>query len=274
MSYYSLISLMPKAQPLLLDAYPSASVAYSLRKLRTAYSGNCIRVRRTDNTEQDIAFNSSGQLDTVALLAFVGTGALDNGFVTTWYDQSGNGNNGTQTTAIRQPLIVSAGVVNVLNGKPSILSNSTFTSLQSINPFTFSQVYISTVFNRIARVGINDALYIWNGSPFNLLYSNTTFWTGFFGGGTQNTNIPLSVNQKLLTQNNNGTTNIYYDNSVQASSGIVAFTITNKNLEIFGYTPSAYGTRGNMQEFIMYGTSQSSNRAGIETNINSFYTIY
>jgi hypothetical protein len=266
---------MPKASAVtpLLDDYPGASVAYSLRKLRTAYSGNCIRVRRTDLTEQDIAFNSSGQLDTTALLAFVGTGALDNGFVTTWYDQSGNGNNVRQTTAIRQPLIVSAGVVNVLNGKPSILSNSTFTALQSINPFTFSQVYISTVFNRIARVGINDSLYIWNGSPFNQVYSNSTFWTGFVGVN-QNTNIPLSVNQKLLTQNNNGTTNIYYDNSVQTSSLNQAFTITNKTLEIFGYTALTYGTRGNMQEFIMYGTSQSSNRAGIETNINSFYTIY
>ena len=110
---------MPKAQPLLLDLYPSASVAYSLRKLRTAYSGNCIRVRRTDLTEQDIAFNSSGQLDTVALLAFVGTGALDNGFVTTWYDQSGNARNATNATALNQPNIVSAGVVEIQNSKPN-----------------------------------------------------------------------------------------------------------------------------------------------------------
>jgi len=31
---------------LLLDDYPSAAAAYSLRKLRTAYSGSAIRVRR------------------------------------------------------------------------------------------------------------------------------------------------------------------------------------------------------------------------------------
>jgi hypothetical protein len=49
---------MPKAQPLLLDLYPNAAVAYSLRKLRDAYSGSAIRVRRSvDNTEQDFGFD-------------------------------------------------------------------------------------------------------------------------------------------------------------------------------------------------------------------------
>jgi hypothetical protein len=63
---------MPKAQPLLLDLFPNASVAYSLRKLRTAYSGSAIRVRRSsDNAEQNIGF-VGGDLDTQSLLDFVG----------------------------------------------------------------------------------------------------------------------------------------------------------------------------------------------------------
>ena len=75
---------------LLLDTYTGASAAYSLRLLRTAYTGNCIRVRRSsDNAEQDFAFVSN-DLDTASLLTFCGVG---NGFVTTWYDQSGNANN-------------------------------------------------------------------------------------------------------------------------------------------------------------------------------------
>jgi SPP1 family predicted phage head-tail adaptor len=92
------------AASLLLDLYPNASAAYSLRKLRTAYSGSAVRVRRSsDNTEQDIGF-VSGQLDTTSLLAFCGAG---NGFVTTWYDQSGNARDARQTTQATQPQIVS-----------------------------------------------------------------------------------------------------------------------------------------------------------------------
>ena len=76
---------------LLLDSYSGAAAAYSLRKLTSTYTGNAIRVRRSsDNTEQNIGFDAGGNLNTIALLAFVGSG---NGFVTTWYDQSGNSKN-------------------------------------------------------------------------------------------------------------------------------------------------------------------------------------
>jgi hypothetical protein len=66
-----LASLTPPASPLILDTYPNAAVAYSLRKLRTAYSGSAIRVRRpSDNAEQDIGFVGN-DLDTASLLSFV-----------------------------------------------------------------------------------------------------------------------------------------------------------------------------------------------------------
>ena len=48
---------LPPVQ-LLLDTNPGASVAYSLRKLSSAYAGSAIRVRRSsDNTEQNIGLN-------------------------------------------------------------------------------------------------------------------------------------------------------------------------------------------------------------------------
>jgi len=99
-----------KASPLLLDLYPDADAAYSLRKLRTAYSGSAIRVRRSsDNAEQDINFVGN-ELDTGSLLSFVGAG---DGFVSIWYDQSGSGNNITQLTATSQSRIVIGGVLSV-----------------------------------------------------------------------------------------------------------------------------------------------------------------
>ena len=61
----------------LLDLFPNASAAYSLRKLRAAYSGSAVRVRRSsDNTEQDIGFTAQGELDTASLLSFVNSGKL------------------------------------------------------------------------------------------------------------------------------------------------------------------------------------------------------
>jgi trimeric autotransporter adhesin len=108
----------PSAPPAALDNLTSA-VAYSTRQLRTAYTGPLLRVRRSsDNTEADIGYGADGWLDDAALLAHVGAG---DGFVATWYDQSGNGRDATQTTAVRQPSIVTAGVVRVDDaGKPQV----------------------------------------------------------------------------------------------------------------------------------------------------------
>jgi hypothetical protein len=104
---------------LLLDQYSGAAAAYSLRKLRTAYTGSAIRVRRSnDNTEQDIGFTSAGDLDTASLKTFVGA---NSGFVTTWYNQGDSASlDLTQATAANQPRIVNAGTVERRNGYPSI----------------------------------------------------------------------------------------------------------------------------------------------------------
>ncbi len=72
---------------LLLDLYPNAAVAYSLRKLRTAYSGNSVRVRRAvDNTEQDFGFDINGDLDIAGIESFFGNNLLlqSENFNTSW----------------------------------------------------------------------------------------------------------------------------------------------------------------------------------------------
>jgi len=72
---------------LLLDLYPNAALAYSLRKLRTAYSGNSVRVRRAvDNTEQDFGFDINGDLDIAGIESFFGNNLLlqSENFNTSW----------------------------------------------------------------------------------------------------------------------------------------------------------------------------------------------
>ena len=101
-----------------LTSSSPAATAFSMRKLSSAYVGSALNVlRSSDNTTQNIGFTANGDLDTVALKTFVGSG---NGYVTKWYDQSGNGNNLTQSTQAYQPRIVSAGVIDRENGKPFI----------------------------------------------------------------------------------------------------------------------------------------------------------
>ncbi len=96
----------------------SAAGAYSLRRLRGAYTGPALRVRRSsDNAEQDIGFDNDGNLNTASLLAFVGSG---DGFVTVWYDQSGNARDKTQTAAASQPRIVVSGTVQTMGSRPAI----------------------------------------------------------------------------------------------------------------------------------------------------------
>lgn len=107
-----------------LDLVGSAAAALGLRKLRTAYSGNCLKVRRSsDDTTQDIGF-SGGLLDVGSLQTFC---AGTNGFLDTWYDQSGNANNVTQATLADQPQIVSSGAVLTFapNSRPRANFNGT-----------------------------------------------------------------------------------------------------------------------------------------------------
>jgi len=89
----------------LLNLFPNAAAAYSLRSL-DKFINAVVRVRRSsDNAEQDFSENSilSG-----LLTQFVGAG--NNGFVTRWYDQSGNGRDAIQTVLVSQPLIVQNGL--------------------------------------------------------------------------------------------------------------------------------------------------------------------
>lgn len=60
-------------QGLLLDTYPNAEIAYSLRKLRSGYTGPCMSIRRSvDNTLSDIYFDGNGLVDKQAILDWCG----------------------------------------------------------------------------------------------------------------------------------------------------------------------------------------------------------
>jgi len=163
-----LASSQQQAAALLLDVYPGAAAAYSLRKLRTAYTGFCCQVRRSsDNTTQDINFVGN-VIDTTSLLTFCGAG---NGFVSIWYDQSGNGRNANNATLADQPQIVNSGSVISVNSKPSLQIDTTdFLSFTAINLVGASK----TTFGVIKRNSGTSNFFIYGGGVSHYYFSNIT----------------------------------------------------------------------------------------------------
>jgi PKD repeat protein len=257
---------------LLLDLYPSASAAYSLRLLRSAYTGSAIRVRRSnDNTEQDIGFVNN-VLDTTALLSFVGA---NNGFVVTWYDQSGNNRNATQTTQANQPQIVSSGTVLLTNGLPSISFDGTNDSLPIANSFSFSSANYNTFVGKrgasgrrlFGLAGGSGTQYLW------ALWSDNNYYlqartTGYQGSTATDT----TTNQLFLTGLNDGTNMFIYKNGFQIASSFVSFSLATTISSIGNYAVVNFANC-ELQEIVYYNSDQSSNRTGIETNIQTFYGI-
>ena len=251
---------------LLLDDYPNASVAYSLRKLRTAYTGSAIRVRRSnDNAEQDIGFIGN-ELDTTSLTNFVGA---NNGFVTRWYDQSGNANNSTQVTATVQPQIVSSGIILTNNSKPSIFLDNqdslTFTSLTPITTFTVAK--IDTLNYAIHYVLFNSV------TPKGYFYGGT--FTGVNGlgiyDGTAKSITGEDTNTHLGYFNYNGTN---YEVAKDGSAISNLASGSNFDLNYIGRQQTALTLNGQLQEIVIYPSTQSTNKSNIEYNINNYYNIY
>lgn len=95
--------------PDLLEAIVFAR-AYSVRRL-PGYSGKLFTIRRSSD-------NAELAVDSVAeAVAFVGSGS---GYVSVWWDQSGNGRHLVQATLARQPRLINAGVVQTAAGRPSL----------------------------------------------------------------------------------------------------------------------------------------------------------
>lgn len=283
----------------LLNQYPGAAAAYSVRRLSSTYTGNLIEVRRTVSAvtvTADVSFDSnnelsldseisvtSGSSNATNLGEFVAAagysdpdslGSGQNAFVRTWYDQSGNGNDATQTTAANQPQIVSSGSVITENGKPSLSFDGTDDGLtltsNYVIPTTFST---SWVFKRTASLihsisfANNSQLY-----PFlSIWFTNDyIYFRPGSDGGAFKFNISSTGQFLIMDFYKSNTWNLYRNGNSLAS---LSYTSSALNLNSLG-NRNGTSHNGLYQEFIIWNSDQSSNRTGIETNINDYYSIY
>jgi hypothetical protein len=260
----------------LLDTYSGAAAAYSLRLLDSTYTGDAIRVRRaSDNTEQDIGFDVNGDLDTSALTTFC-TGT--NGFVKTWYDQSGNAYDATQATTANQPKIYDSSTGVELENALAALR---FDGINDGFPLSISGLDIGSlsVFNVSRATATSGCMLSVSGLTNNKRFytpflSVAAFRYGYAGDvtaitGTVNTNQNLHVMiAGSILGNVEAWLNGLSQGTAALSSGIDSVGTGIMNLNGTNYA------QGYAQEIIIYDSDQSANRTGIETNINDYYSIY
>jgi hypothetical protein len=259
------------ATDLLLDTYTGAAAAYSVRKLDKDYTGYAMKVREdSGDTEADIGFDSNGDLDTAAIATHCGSA---NGYVVTWYDQSGNSNNATRSTLANQPQIYNGTAVITENGKPALDFDDTddmaFTSDDIKSFFIVSTPATLNTGAINAAVGLSSSLK----GIATAGDSGSRQARAFTNSGTLNiTGIGVSTSQSLVDYVTTGTTGkLRYNGANEVSGSAQDITV-----DTLGRAQNRfnYGINGFMQEVVMWNTDQDSNRTGITTDINTYFSIY
>lgn len=276
----------------LLDSY-TAAAAYSLRKIRTAYAGSAIQVRRSsDNATQDIGF-SGGFLDESALTTFIGS---NSGYISIWYDQSGNGVN-LANTADYQPLIVLNGTILKYNNRPYASFDGINDGLWKANITQFKNIsYIGAfIVQRFRSVpAINKVIFLISRSPES---SGRFFLSGgvtpskYFVGGrrldaegldsfnsiTDITNAQMQITAIADYANSDGYLYLNGSNDVTDTGFTTAGSTSNTDSGNFSIGSNFYNSgSGNYSdsdiwEMVFFNTTQAANRTVIEGNQSAFF---
>ena len=268
-----------------LDTLPATYGAYSLRKLRTAYDGNAIQVRRSsDSAVQNIGFNADGTLNTSALASFIGS---NDGTVVVWYDQSGSARDLSPYTGLG-PFIISAGSLQLKGSRPSMnFSSRPLTGpQQTIYPFdnitvsVIASVNTPTVHQGIAGIACDDHPDAGNqirtsdasNGQFQIGRYDGTSWVPAQGG-----TVAAGSALNLLTNNiSSSRSSVLFSKGVQVA-GPVTYPALSGPLTSFNIGMSVPGTAmltGHASEFIIFQTELTTQqRTTLEANQTAYYSI-
>jgi hypothetical protein len=272
----------------------TAAAAFGGRALSSAMAGSPVLTIRRDSDDAEQSFSSdtlTGDLDISGINTFLG-GA--NPFVAIWNDQSGNGLDASQSTALSQP----AWVASTSNGKPGLsFDGSLFLVTNNISlpnsAFTiFALAKVETVASGGGRIaGINgqdigfpDGPDLWleflgsgigleagadgesfnsgNGGRYTLSPDAGTYY--LFDTAWNDSSADLKANGAVLTKNSDY---IYGDGNVGA---------INLPLVLGCDDPSSggFGLQGQILEFYIFpAVLSSSDRTAIRQNIATYYGI-
>ena len=266
-NFYQAVTGNKSKEGLFLDIYSGSIGAYSLRKIRSAYSGDCIEVYN-GTSYADIGFDSSDLLDLTALANHCGS---NDGIVSKWYDQSTEGHTAVQTSITLMPKIYDGTTgVELDNSKPTLQWTNKYMTAQGVE-----------INGAMASVSVADIDYstlaaaLWaiidsfnDGSEVLGLPANTIR----YALDSNDTDITETARRMLLfTSYDTSTKTFSVDGSVTTASVTTSNNAT--GLEI-GRRLNGNSYTGSIQSLIFWGNDQSAKRADIETALNDYYSIY
>jgi len=266
--------------PLLLDIFLGSTAAYSLRNLRLAYAASpVVRVRRsTDSTEQDFTADQVVDDTSTGMLAWVKeTSATANGFVRTWYDQSGSNNHAEQTNANIQPRIVTSGVLETDGVKPSILFGQA--SGVHLQPPSIGGLAANCAFFTVTKHTNSTSSWSWflgetSGTAMIIgkRTSGSTLHVVGFGGGTGDVGtVSITAPSIGYWQQGSGISRYFINTSGGSLPG--GSTTTDFRIGNRGFNGSEVWV-GYISEIIYFPTSQITTNTAISFTMNKYYNYY
>jgi len=268
----------------LLDRFGDAAVAYSLRRLSSRYTGPVVQVRRSSDNAEDTF--TAEQVASGAMTAWVGAG--NDGFIRTWFDQSGNARNVSQATAADQPKIVSSGTLHTLNAQPAIEYHSTAVVLQHQGlAFTSNPLSIFCVCrfdNNTGAFGVLDAATAQTfgsstGFRFDSLGGNyrfgtlSTFTQAAYTGNVQLLRAAFATAAARTIFENGSQRATTTGNAVPTFAGVTQHKVGAVTSGV-DQNASVNSLRGSLQELIAYNFDQTANNALITSGVNQHYKVY
>lgn len=271
-----------------------ATGAYGLRRLRSSYAGNACRVRRaSDNATMDVDF-AGNELNVASLQSWLG--AAD-GYIDTWYDQSGNNVNLGQYTNANQWKIANAGVVITRNGKPAIYAPDTSRGMAPTDVLAqpYTNVYLTVIMVGVMTAaaggsGASPRFISMLGSQSGLdsnadgLYAIARFgastpdqtW-GANKGGTWLDRTTGVYDQLQIVESvfNNGTHSMLVDGSASSAADTytpVAFSFNRWALGISSIGSFRSNTDGYVSEFyVILGVPTPQERVAMRQNTKNYF---
>ena len=227
-------------------------------------------VYNSDQTDNRTAIEANiGEVYSIDLPSGVDPGFDQvDGFVETWYDQSGNGNNAVQATAGSQPKIVSAGTFlsELLFEGSQVFDTITLSdSAQPNSIFTVSNTNVASQTHGIYGTNQSQAGY-YRSSNKHAIFSTGT------GSATLEGGAYVADRDYLRFDLFNGASSV-----VGVDGNTTSGTTGDEELDRLDIGDSTLSgvnpLNGGIKELILYTSDQTDNRTALETNIAAEYGI-